>query len=64
MNACNRAYWRGDAKKESLQRVYAITFPDPKQLKEYRHRIEEVRGGRGEDQGGRGQGMGEVAKEF
>ena len=26
--------------------MYAITFPDPKQLKEYKHRIEEVRGER------------------
>lgn len=43
VTACNRAYWRGDAKREGLQRVYAITFPDPKQLKEYKHRIEEAK---------------------
>ena len=42
VTACNRAYWRADAKRESLQRVYAITFPDPKQLKEHMHRLEEV----------------------
>lgn len=53
INACNRAYWRGDAKKESLQRVYAITFPDPKQLKEYKHRIEEVSGRRRQEGKGR-----------
>lgn len=39
----SRAFWRGDVKREPLQRVYAITFPDTKQLKEYQHRIEEVR---------------------
>jgi threonyl-tRNA synthetase len=27
----------------SLQRVYAITFPDAKQLKEYQHRIAEAK---------------------
>ena len=42
VTAVNRAYWRADAKRESLQRVYAITFPDPKQLKEHMHRLEEV----------------------
>jgi threonyl-tRNA synthetase len=40
----SRAFWRGDVKREPLQRIYAITFPDPKQLKEYQYRMEEVRG--------------------
>jgi threonyl-tRNA synthetase len=40
----SRAFWRADVKREGLQRVYAITFPDAKQLKEYQHRMEEVRG--------------------
>ena len=54
MTACNRAYWRADAKRESLQRVYGITFPDPKQLKEHMHRLEEVRGKwEGEDRNAR-----------
>lgn len=39
----SRAFWRADVKREPLQRVYAITFPDTKQLKEYQHRMEEVR---------------------
>jgi threonyl-tRNA synthetase len=39
----SRAFWRADVKNEPLQRVYAITFPDTKQLKEYKHRIEEAR---------------------
>lgn len=38
----SRAFWRGDVKREPLQRIYAITFPDPKQLKEYQFRMEEV----------------------
>ena len=29
------AYWRGDAKKESLQRIYGIVFPEQKMLAEY-----------------------------
>ena len=29
------AYWRGDEKRKQLTRIYAITFPDQKQLTEY-----------------------------
>lgn len=59
MTNMSRAFWRADVKREPLQRVYAITFPDNKQLKEYQHRMEEVRGrrrwrGRGRDRGGVG----------
>lgn len=43
VTSMSRAFWRGDVKREPLQRVYAITFPDPKQLKEYQHRIEEAK---------------------
>jgi len=39
----SRAYWRADVKKEALSRVYAITFPESKQLKEYQHRMEEAK---------------------
>ena len=28
----SRAFWRGDTKKDALQRVYGVTFPDKKQL--------------------------------
>ena len=35
------AYWRGDAKNKMLQRIYAITFPDKKELDAYLFRIEE-----------------------
>jgi threonyl-tRNA synthetase len=34
----SRAFWRADVTKEPLQRVYAITFPDKAQLKEYQRR--------------------------
>jgi len=37
------AYWRGDAANEMLTRIYAITFPDRKLLKEYLHRLEEAK---------------------
>lgn len=37
------AYWRGDAKNEMLTRVYAISFPDRKMLKEYLHQLEEAK---------------------
>lgn len=37
------AYWRGDAKNDVLTRVYGITFPDRKQLKEYLTMIEEAK---------------------
>ena len=39
----SRAYWRGDVKKEGLQRVYAITYPEKALLKDYQHRIEEAK---------------------
>lgn len=37
------AYWRGDAKNDVLTRIYGISFPDRKQLKEYLERIEEAK---------------------
>jgi threonyl-tRNA synthetase len=37
------AYWRGDSKNEMLTRVYAISFPDRKMLKEYLHQQEEAK---------------------
>lgn len=43
INSMSRAFWRADAKKESLQRVYGITFPDEKELKDYQHRLEEAK---------------------
>ena len=37
------AYWRGDAANQQLQRIYAIAFPDKKQLKEHLHLLEEAK---------------------
>ncbi|HZX19481.1 MAG TPA: threonine--tRNA ligase [archaeon] len=36
------AYWRGDAKKESLQRIYGIAFPKASMLEEYLKQKEEA----------------------
>lgn len=35
-------YWEGNSEAESLQRIYGISFPDPKQLKEWKHFQEEA----------------------
>lgn len=37
------AYWHGDSKNEMLTRVYAITYPDRKLLKEYLTVLEEAK---------------------
>lgn len=37
------AYWRGDEKRQMLQRIYGIAFPDRKQLRAYLNRIEEAK---------------------
>ncbi|CAF0919816.1 unnamed protein product [Brachionus calyciflorus] len=36
------SYWEGDSNRESLQRIYGISFPDNKQLKEWQHFQEEA----------------------
>lgn len=43
VNSCSRAFWRADVKREPLMRVYGITFPENKIMKEYKHRIEEAK---------------------
>ncbi|MBN4067086.1 threonine--tRNA ligase [Simkania negevensis] len=37
------AYWRGNSSNEMLTRIYAISFPDKKMLKEYLYRLEEAK---------------------
>lgn len=37
------AYWKGDSKNQMLTRIYAISFPDRKLLKEYLHQQEEAK---------------------
>jgi threonyl-tRNA synthetase len=37
------AYWRGDEKRQQLTRIYGITFPKEKELKEYLTQVEEAK---------------------
>ncbi len=37
------AYWKGDQQREMLTRVYAISFPDRKMLKDYLFMLEEAK---------------------
>ena len=37
------AYWRGDENNKQLTRIYGITFPKQKELKEYLHMLEEAK---------------------
>lgn len=37
------AYWRGDEKREMLQRIYATAWKDPGQLKQYKAMLEEAK---------------------
>jgi threonyl-tRNA synthetase len=37
------AYWRGDSKREQLQRIYGISFTDDEKLSEYFKRMEEAK---------------------
>jgi len=43
VNSMSRAFWRGDVKKDGLQRVYGVTFPEKALLKDYQHRIAEAK---------------------
>eukprot|EP00761_Pharyngomonas_kirbyi_P012508 gb/GECH01012535.1/.p1 GENE.gb/GECH01012535.1/~~gb/GECH01012535.1/.p1 ORF type:complete len:681 (+),score=214.99 gb/GECH01012535.1/:1-2043(+) len=36
------AYWQGDSSKDSLQRVYAVSFPDKKLMKKYKEFIKQA----------------------
>jgi len=40
---CSAAYFKGDQNRESMQRVYAISFPSESELKEYLARIEDAK---------------------
>ena len=37
------AYWRGDENRQTLQRIYGISFPKASMLEEYLHMIEEAK---------------------
>ena len=36
------AYWRGDEKREMLQRIYGTVFPTEEELKDHLHKLEEA----------------------
>jgi len=37
------AYWRGDEKRQTMTRIYGITFPKAKELTDYLHLLEEAK---------------------
>ncbi|BDD10076.1 threonine--tRNA ligase [Fulvitalea axinellae] len=37
------AYWRGDESRKQLTRIYGVSFPKAKELKEYLHQLEEAK---------------------
>ena len=43
LTAKSAAYWRGDSKNKSLQRVYGISFPKASELEEYLQKLEEAK---------------------
>lgn len=46
VNLCfqnSSTYWEGKADMETLQRIYGISFPDPKMLKEWEKFQEEAK---------------------
>ena len=43
LTQCNSAYWRGDAKNKTLQRVYGISYTKKDELEAYLIRIEEAK---------------------
>ena len=43
LTSVSGAYWRGDASREQLQRVYGTAFFDKKALKQYLHMLEEAK---------------------
>ena len=43
LTSMSSAYWRGDSKNKSLQRVYGISFPKTSELEEYLQKLEEAK---------------------
>ena len=42
LRSVSGAYWSGDEKRDTLQRIYAYAFPDKKQLKDHKNLIKEA----------------------
>ncbi len=43
LTACNAAYWRGDSRRATLQRIYGVVFPKKEQLDDYLAMLEEAK---------------------
>ena len=43
LTACNAAYWRGDSKRETLQRIYGVAFPKKDELDASLAQVEEAK---------------------
>ncbi len=43
LTSMSSAYWRGDSKNKTLQRVYGISFPKASELEEYLQKLEEAK---------------------
>ena len=43
LTSMSSAYWRGDSNKQSLQRIYGISFPKASELEEYLLKLEEAK---------------------
>lgn len=43
LTSMSSAYWKGDSKNQSLQRVYGISFPSQSELDEYLKNLEEAK---------------------
>ena len=43
LTTMSSAYWSGDASKQSLQRIYGISFPKASELEEYLQKLEEAK---------------------
>ena len=43
LTACNAAYWRGDSRRQTLQRIYGVAFPNKDELDAYLQRMEEAK---------------------
>jgi len=43
LTATSGAYWRGDEKRQMLQRIYGVSYPKKGMLDDYLHRMEEAK---------------------
>ena len=43
LTACTAAYWRGDSRRQTLQRIYGVAFPKKDELDAYLQRLEEAK---------------------